>query len=158
MPEPPPDTGAKPAAANVSDNHAPIGVEKPAIESGVAIGRRTGLLTVSRPSPLIEAGETFTPARPGIDARNASRSASAVSGVSRGNAATRRGVAAADAAVASTISAIGVMPAMGAFANWPMEYATAPTRRPSMYTGLPLIPAMTPVFSSPAPSSRARMT
>ena len=59
MPEPPPETGAKPAAANVSDNHAPIGVEKPAIESGVAIGRRTGLLTVSRPSPRIEAGDTF---------------------------------------------------------------------------------------------------
>ena len=34
--------------------------------------------------------------------------------------------------VASTISAIGVMPAMGSVENWPSEYETAPTRRPSM--------------------------
>ena len=35
-------------------------------------------------------------------------------------------------AVASIISPIGVMPAIGSFGNAPIEYETAPTRRPSM--------------------------
>ena len=54
-------------------------------------------------------------------------------------------------------SAIGVMPAMGSFENDPSEYETAPRRRPSMYTGLPLIPAMTPVCASGPPSNFARI-
>ena len=95
--------------------------ENPPIDSGVAMGRSTGLLTASSPRPCSATGESVTPPRPGIDARKASRSASAVSGVSRGRVETVRGAWAAVAAVASTISAIGVMPAMGALANWPIE-------------------------------------
>ncbi len=49
------------------------------------------------------------------------------------------------------------MPAIGSFGKAPMEYETAPIRRPSMYTGLPLIPAMTPVSASGPPSSFARI-
>ena len=60
-------------------------------------------------------------------------------------------------AVASIISAIGVMPAMGSFEKLPIEYDTAPIKRPSMYTGLPLMPAMTPVCASGPPSSFARI-
>jgi len=59
--------------------------------------------------------------------------------------------------VASVISAIGVMPAIGSFEKLPSAYDTAPTSRSSMYTGLPLIPAMTPVLASGPPSSRARI-
>ena len=46
---------------------------------------------------------------------------------------------------ASIISVIGVMPAIGSLENEPREYEIAPTSWPSMYTGLPLIPAITPV-------------
>ena len=45
------------------------------------------------------------------------------------------------------IWAIGVMPAIASVANVQPK-ATAPTSRPSIQTGLPLIPAMTPVRSS----------
>jgi hypothetical protein len=37
-----------------------------------------------------------------------------------------------DEAVASIISAIGVMPAIGSFEKLPTEYETAPINRPSM--------------------------
>ena len=57
--------------------------------------------------------------------------------------------------VASTISPIGVMPAMGSVANEPSAYDTAPIIRPSTYTGLPLMPAMTPVLASGPPLSLA---
>ena len=52
---------------------------------------------------------------------------------------------------------MGVMPAIGSLGKDPIEYETAPTRRPSTYTGLPLMPAITPVWASGPPSSRARM-
>ena len=48
------------------------------------------------------------------------------------------------------------MPAIASLANGQPK-ATAPTSRPSRKTGLPLMPAMTPLFSSPLPVSRARM-
>ncbi len=54
------------------------------------------------------------------------------------------------------IAAIGVMPAIASCAKG-QEKATAPATRPSIQTGLPLMPAMTPVLSSPCPDSRARM-
>ena len=56
-----------------------------------------------------------------------------------------------------SICAMGVMPAIGSFENSPMRKASAPTSLPSMYTGLPLIPATTPVYSALAPVSRARI-
>ena len=65
--------------------------------------------------------------------------------------------ATARARVASAISSMGVMPAMGSREKLPSEYETAPTSRPSMKTGLPLIPAITPVVASGPPSSRARI-
>jgi hypothetical protein len=49
------------------------------------------------------------------------------------------------------------MPAIGSLEKAPSEYETAPTRRPSMYTGLPLIPAITPVWARGPPSSLARI-
>src|SRR5436309_318589 len=52
--------------------------------------------------------------------------------------------------VESVISAIGVMPAIGSLEKLPSAYETAPMRRPSTYTGLPLIPAMTPVLAGVA--------
>ena len=58
---------------------------------------------------------------------------------------------------APVISPIGVMPAIGSCGKLPSEYDTAPTSLPSMYTGLPLIPAMTPVVASGPPSSLARI-
>ena len=62
-----------------------------------------------------------------------------------------------DRSTAPVISAIGVMPAIGSRGKLPSEYDTAPTSLPSMYTGLPLIPAMTPVVASGPPSSLARI-
>ncbi len=41
---------------------------------------------------------------------------------------------------ASVISPMGVIPASGSFGNEPSAYDTAPSSRPLMYTGLPLIP------------------
>jgi len=48
-------------------------------------------------------------------------------------------------ALISSMSAIGVTPAIGSFENCPIRNASAPTSFPSMYTGLPLMPATTPV-------------
>ncbi len=55
------------------------------------------------------------------------------------------------------ISAMGVMPAIGVFGKEPSAYDTAPIKRPSTYTGLPLIPAMTPASASGPPESFARI-
>ena len=54
------------------------------------------------------------------------------------------------------IEPIGVIPAIASLVNGQLN-ATAPASRPSMNTGLPLIPPATPLFSSPLPVSRARM-
>ena len=56
-----------------------------------------------------------------------------------------------------SIWAMGVMPAIGSVENAPMRNAMAPTSLPSMYTGLPLMPATTPVYSALAPVSRPRI-
>src|SRR5262245_61615295 len=66
--------------------------------------------------------------------RNDARSESGVSGVGRSTLALcRRGVGSVAAWI---ISSIGVMPAIGSLENCPREYDTAPTSRPSIYTGL----------------------
>ena len=95
-----------------------------------------------------------TNARPGRSA-SANALASAVTSAPIGMGAIRGPGAAAPRVVASTISPIGVMPAIGSVANDPRAYDTAPMRRPSMYTGLPLMPAMTPVLASGPPLSVA---
>jgi len=58
---------------------------------------------------------------------------------------------------AVSISAIGVIPAMGSRGKVPREYETAPMSRPSTYTGLPLMPCITPVVARGPPSSFARI-
>src|ERR1017187_104962 len=57
----------------------------------------------------------------------------------------------------SSISSMGVMPAIGALLNWPMRYQRGPSRLLPMYTGLPLIPSTTPVYSGFVPWSRTRI-
>src|ERR1700678_617817 len=57
----------------------------------------------------------------------------------------------------ASISAIGVIPAMGSLLNCPIRYDNAPSNLPSMYTGLPLMPATTPVYSGLEPRRRARI-
>ena len=56
----------------------------------------------------------------------------------------------------SIICLMGVMPQIGSFENGKL-YAMAPTRRSSMNTGEPDMPANTPVRSTPGPLSFARM-
>ena len=60
-------------------------------------------------------------------------------------------------ALISSISPIGVTPAIGSLENSPMRNAIAPTSLPSTYTGLPLMPATTPVYSTFLPCKRTRM-
>ncbi len=43
---------------------------------------------------------------------------------------------------------MGVTPAIGSLENSPMRKASAPPALPSRYTGLPLMPATTPVYSA----------
>ena len=52
---------------------------------------------------------------------------------------------------------MGRMAAMGSL-EYGKAMATAPTRRPPMYTGLPLIPCNTPVVASGPPDNRARIS
>ena len=100
--------------------------------SGVAIGRSIVPTLASSPLPntctsfgLSAKGRTHEKAW-----RSEARMLSGDSGIcSAMRSAGRRGAA---CAVASTISSNGVMPAIGSFENWPSEYETAPTRRPSM--------------------------
>jgi len=129
----------------------------PPMLRGSAIGR-------SAPASPGENGEAFAPAghASGTNDRAgrsipAKASVSAASGAPIGIGAIRGPGAAAPRVVASTISPIGVMPAMGSVANDPSAYDTAPMIRPSTYTGLPLMPAMTPVLASGPPLSRARI-
>ena len=75
---------------------------------------------------------------------------------SRPKATCVRSPVTAGSRVTSNISSIGRTPAIGSLANGNAN-ATAPTSRPSMYTGLPLMPCMTPVRSTCAPPRRARM-
>ncbi len=60
-------------------------------------------------------------------------------------------------ALISSISEIGVTPAIGSLENSPIRNAKAPASLPLRYTGLPLIPATTPVYSALVPPSRTRM-
>ena len=60
-------------------------------------------------------------------------------------------------ALISSMSAIGVTPAIGSLENSPMRNASAPASLPSRYTGLPLMPATTPVYSAFSPCSRIKM-
>ncbi len=152
----------KPACPKAPETTSRSGPENPPSASGVAMGRiRTpscaprGSSAGPRPSSRTSAGLLANGWR---NLENACRSAAATFSVVRGRSSpaafppgARRGAGAA----ASIISSIGVMPAIGSFGNCPSEYATAPSRRPSMYTGLPLIPAMTPVAASGPPSRRA---
>src|ERR1035441_7121545 len=57
----------------------------------------------------------------------------------------------------SSISSMGVMPAIDSVLNWPMRYESAPSSLLPMYTGLPLIPSTTPVYSGFVPWSRTRI-
>ena len=57
----------------------------------------------------------------------------------------------------SSICSMGVIPAMGSLLNWPIRYEREPSSRLPIYTGLPLMPATTPVYSGLAPWSRARI-
>ncbi len=65
-------------------------------------------------------------------------------------------IASAPACPSRCMVSIGVIPAIASCEKGQLK-ATAPASRPSRKTGLPLMPAMTPLFSSPFPVSRARM-
>ena len=155
---PPAITGTKPWSRKAEATGSITPASNPPKVSGVAIGRS------KVPMPAFNAASPKTWTSAGLSANgriqlNAWRSdalrLSGVSGTwSSTRAACRRGPV---KVAASVISSIGVMPAIGSLENWPSEYETAPTRRPSMYTGLPLMPAITPVLASGPPSSRARI-
>ena len=137
---------------------------KPDITSGVAIGRSSVPTCMSgrpamplTPTSCASFGRSANGRFQLSARRNASVRFSGVSGKSSCTRALRGRTWAALITVASVISAIGVMPAIGSFEKLPSEYETAPMSLPSMYTGLPLIPAMTPVLARGPPSSRARI-
>ena len=153
------DIGTNPAAAKAGEMGSSTEASNPAATIGTAIGRSIDPIRLQSPEPpdstsTCEGSSANGRARPRSRAQM-SISCAGVAGqvIDTG----REPRAAAGIVVASTISAIGVMPAMGSVENWPSEYETAPTRRPSTYTGLPLMPAMTPVLASGPPASLARI-
>jgi len=105
--------------------------------SGVAIGR-SSVATSRLPMPATDGGPT-TSASPGRSAngrfqlsalRNDATSPSRVSGNSTLTRAPGGRVPVNE--VASVISSMGVMPAIGSFEKLPSAYDTAPIKRPSM--------------------------
>ena len=153
------DIGTKPAALNADDMGSSTEASNPEAIIGTAIGR-----SMAPKRPRSEATPEITSACEGssTNPRTRLRSRDQMSINSRGvgfrDIATGRVTRAVSfMIVASIISAIGVMPAIGSVENWPSEYETAPSSLPSIYTGLPLMPAMTPVLASGPPSSRARI-
>ena len=124
----------------------------------MAIGRSIVATWPLTPSPKIctSPGRSANGRAHDIEARMAAATLSRVTGISR-RARVPIGGRGVSSVAASIISAIGVMPAIGSLENAPSEYDTAPTSLPSMYTGLPLMPAMTPVWASGPPSSLARI-
>ena len=157
-PPPPPTTAAKPIEEKTPRAQAKVSGSKPENTSGRESGR-----SVAPARPAGSASPRKAPgARPGSGRAKAAATASPSSGAakdaplppSRSRAEAARGAPGDDAA--SSMSPIGVMPAIGSLPNG-NAYATAPSSRPFTYTGLPLIPAMTPVRSSGPPSSRARI-
>ena len=119
------------------------------------MGRRAPASAGANGEPCTPSGQASgTNDRAGRSAA-AKASVSADSAAPIGIGAIRGPGASAPRAVASTISPIGVMPAMGSVANEPSAYDTAPIILPSTYTGLPLMPAMTPVLARGPPLSLA---
>src|SRR5215813_13547099 len=138
--DPAPITGTTPAAANLSPNTRIVSSLNPLNTSGASIGLRRLAYT-----------ETAAPAStPGPDVRVASVAGLLV--------AFRFDTGLLSNSSISSIVAAGVIPAIGSFEKVPIRYARAPTSLPSMYTGLPLMPATTPVNSTLEPWSRARIT
>ena len=129
-----PCRGSSPSARNCGANCSTVACVNPPKETGVAI-------SIILASPA----ETW-------DCLGNSR----VRSVSVSETAARRAGSAA-AGETRSISSIGRMPAMASVANG-NAMATAPTSRPSMNTGLPLIPCMTPVLASGPPESRPRIS
>ena len=126
----------KPASRNIDDTRSDVAESMPLSTSGVAIGRSS--------APICEPADAGQPERLHVGGAIGERGDARVVGADGGGEALRRDgqleprLRAASprrapvSAVASIISAIGVMPAIGSFGNAPMEYETAPMRRPSM--------------------------
>ena len=127
------ETGTNPAAVNAADIGAITERSKPDATIGTAIGRSIALI---RPMSPDTPDNTSACDGSSTNARARPRSRDQMSSSSRGEAGhdsdTGRvpGVGAC-IAVASTISAIGVMPQIGSVENCPSAYETAPINRPS---------------------------
>ena len=128
--------GRKPALRKVEASTSPILASKPDMTSGVAIG--LSMVPISPPKPLT----LDTPTSCASLGRSANgrfqfsalrNDASRPSEVMGRPTSTRApGGRGAFEVVASVISAIGVMPAIGSFEKLPREYDTAPMSLPSM--------------------------
>ena len=128
--------------ALVAERRRRAGRRRPArsrdITSGVAIGRSSVPISLPpTPATPVDADELRVVGpigeRPIPVERLAERGGEALARERELDAARARPAAAASLnAVASVISAIGVMPAIGSFEKLPSEYETAPISRPSM--------------------------
>ena len=134
-----PPVGTNPCSRNAPPKMSATSGSKPDITSGVAIGRSS--------VPSCAAAEAGDRARRRTAAASSGRSANgrfqvsalrnaAVEVLARQREldvdASRPAAATSLNAVASVISAIGVMPAIGSFEKLPSAYDTAPISRPSM--------------------------
>ena len=125
-----------PASRNIDDTRSDVVASMPLITSGVAIGRSS--------APICEPADAGQTEHLHVGRTVGERRDARVGGADRGGEPLRRDreleprlrptmARRADrSAVASIISPIGVMPAIGSFGNAPIEYETAPIRRPSM--------------------------
>jgi hypothetical protein len=114
----------KPASRNIDETRFDVGASIPLITSGVAIGRSSAPIcdpaAAGTPMLWTSAGRSANAATRAYAARIAAASVSGVTGRSIracADAARRAPVS----AVASIISPIGVMPAIGSLGNAPIE-------------------------------------
>ena len=127
------DIGTKPAAEREGANGSITEASKPDVIIGTVIGRSMALTRVRSVDPpdtirACDGSSTNGRARP----RSRFQISSSSRGVAGHDSDTGRVLrAGALIIVASSISAIGVMPAIGSVENWPSAYDTAPIRRPS---------------------------
>ena len=132
-PDEPVTIGVKPDSLNGPERRSATSGSKPPRSNGVEIGR--SMAPIWEPAA---AGMPMTWTSAGRLANGASRLCTAVSTAERPSrviGSSMRPCASAvrlGTAVASFISAIGVMPAIGSLENAPIEYETAPISLPSM--------------------------
>jgi hypothetical protein len=153
----PPGVATMPYCAQSAEYCRTVAGAKPEKTSGVSMGSR-------KPPPGIPAARAHSTGtgkrRPcgapefAADAANESLPADG-KGYESATAVPGRG--GASWVGSESMLSIGVTPAKGSFTNMPNFKETAPASFPSMYTGLPLMPATTPVCSTFGPFNCTKM-